>query len=430
MSIDVADNTAPVCQSCLGEPWLKDRVRSRGTVGSCRFCGNRGKCTSVGTLAAWVRDVLDQHFQHCHSWSYYGNDDHYSRYAQKGESLEHVVAELLEADVPLVDAVLEELTLIAPPQPDEAARPNYARVAHYAQRRAGAIMLEGGWDHFRHELKHRARLFNAYAKQFLDRLMADIHGLRPQGKRGNTVIRVVKPDQATLLFRARRASSPGQLEQILSAFGEQLGPPPPENAPAGRMNTAGVSAFYGAFDRKTSVAELRPSLGDTVVSGAFRLHKPVRLLDFALLEQCYKEQPLSYFQPDFKQKSACRHFLRRLHAKIRRPAEAGDEAEFLSTQVLAEYLSGVVKPRVDGVVYASAQRQKGFSVVLFSHALDIQLKTERTSIMGAESVLRICDNTAVVHRISGIDYHADDSQAKEDTLELSLDPNEYPDDDE
>lgn len=430
MSIDVADNTSPVCQSCLGEPWLKDRVRSRGNVDSCRFCGNRGKCATVRTLAGWVRDVLDQHFRLCHAWSYYGDDDHYSYYEQKGECLEQIVGELLEADVPVVDAVLDELTLIAPAEPLESARPTYARVANYAEKHAGAHTLEGGWGHFRHELKHRARLFNSYAKQFLDRLMRDTQSLRPQGKRGNTVIRVVKPDEATLLFRARRAAHPSELEQILSAFREQLGPPPPESAPAGRMNTAGVSAFYGAFDRDTCIAELRPSLGDTIVSGAFRLDKPVRLLDFPLLERCYKEQPLSYFQPDFREKAACRHFLRRLHSKIRQPAQPCDTVEFLSTQVLAEYLSGVVKPRIDGVVYASDQRGDGCNVVLFSHALDIQLKAERTSIMGTDSVLRICDNTAVVHKISGIGYRIDDSQAREGKLELSLDPNEYPDDDD
>ncbi|WP_054774439.1 RES family NAD+ phosphorylase [Methylogaea oryzae] len=330
--------------------------------------------------------------------------------------------------MPVVDAALDELTLIVPT--DGGGGPNYAREARYAETREHARELEGGWEHFRHELKHRPRLFNADAKQFLDRLLRDTQPLRTQGKRGSPVLRTVKPDEATLLFRARRAPRPGNLERILSSPGEQLGPPPPECAPAGRMNSAGVTAFYGAFDRETCIAELRPCLGDTVVSGAFRLRKPLRLLDFPLLEQCYREQPLSYFQPDFKRKSACRHFLRRLHSKMRHPPQPDDEAELLSTQVFAEYLSGVVKPSIDGVVYASAQREGGLNVVLFSHVLDIQLPTERPSVMGTESALRICDDSAMVHRISAIHYRCDHRQAQADGLELSLDPHEFPDDDE
>ena len=56
---------------------------------------------------------------------------------------------------------------------------------------------------------------------------------------------------------------------------------------------------------------------------------------------------------------AHRHLLRRLHAKIRQPILPGDEREYLTTQVLAEYLATVLVPSIDGLLFSSVQREDG-----------------------------------------------------------------------
>src|SRR5689334_15200160 len=40
--------------------------------------------------------------------------------------------------------------------------------------------------------------------------------------------------------------------------GESMGPPPIDRATAGRLNPLGIPFFYGALDRETAMAEVRP----------------------------------------------------------------------------------------------------------------------------------------------------------------------------
>jgi hypothetical protein len=194
------------------------------------------------------------------------------------------------------------------------------------------------------------------------------------------------------------------------------------------MNAEGISVFYGALDRKTCVAELRPSLGSTVVSGAFQLCNSIRVLDFQLLEKCYHEQPLSYFQPDFNEKVTYRHLLRRLHAKIRQPILPGSEHEYLTTQALSEYLVNVIQPPIDGILFSSVQNQSGLNVVLFGHVLDIQSNPDRTSVMGTNSVLRHFDNSTYIHRVKMINYDFDERRANDIKVDAPYNPDEDPDD--
>jgi hypothetical protein len=45
------------------------------------------------------------------------------------------------------------------------------------------------------------------------------------------------------------------------------------------MNSSGIWAFYGAFDIDTCIAELRPAVGETVISAKFNLSRPILVLD-------------------------------------------------------------------------------------------------------------------------------------------------------
>lgn len=55
--------------------------------------------------------------------------------------------------------------------------------------------------------------------------------------------------------------------------------------------------------------------------------------------------------------------------RVSRPVLPGEEREYFATQVIAEYLATQHSPRLDGVVFSSAQYAGGLNLVLFSHAL-------------------------------------------------------------
>ena len=62
-------------------------------------------------------------------------------------------------------------------------------------------------------------------------------------------------------------------------------------------------------------------------------------------------------------------FLQTLSERLTRPVMPDDEAfDYLITQAIADFLATQNEPRMDGIIFASAQSRKGRNVVLFHSA--------------------------------------------------------------
>ncbi|PNG40956.1 hypothetical protein A1354_12350 [Pseudomonas asplenii] len=228
------------------------------------------------------------------------------------------------------------------------------------------IDAETDWINFTDGLKHGARFFNHDAQNFLKWLFKDVD--RYGSLKGSRVIQTLLPSGKPI-YRARLSNSDDDLNPIIKAPREKLAAPPKEKARSGRMNAEGVPAFYGSFERNTCVAELRPPVGGTVVSGKFKVTRSLRVLNFHYLENAYLGPHPSYFDSTFRTNFARREILRALHQKITTPVLPGQESNYLVTQVIAEYLARQHSQRFDGVIFRSAQRKNGNNVVLFAHAI-------------------------------------------------------------
>lgn len=113
-------------------------------------------------------------------------------------------------------------------------------------------------------------------------MFEELHGYADY--RGQHVISTIAPGDANARFvRGRVAQDEADIRRFLLNPAAELGPPPRGTASAGRMNAAGVSVFYGAFDIETCRAEIRPPVGAHAVFASFELIRSVRLLDFDLL---------------------------------------------------------------------------------------------------------------------------------------------------
>ena len=134
--------------------------------------------------------------------------------------------------------------------------------------------FENRWQNFLASIINEHRFFNKTAKQYLDDLF---EVLLVHGEIASTLLSSV--DIETSLYRARIAGDPSVLKEIKNDPASQLGPPPSHLASSQRMTPEGISAFYGAFDRETCISEIRPLVGDSVVSAEFRALKPLHLLD-------------------------------------------------------------------------------------------------------------------------------------------------------
>ena len=86
-----------------------------------------------------------------------------------------------------------------------------------------------------------------------------------------------------------------------------------------------------------------------------------------------KTDPLSIFDPTLKRRLERAAFLRTLGGRMARPVMPDDEAfEYLPTQAVADFLGTMNEPRVDGIIFPSAQIAEGRNLVLFHHAARVE----------------------------------------------------------
>lgn len=227
------------------------------------------------------------------------------------------------------------------------------------------------WSSFRQEIISRRRFFSSHAKITLSELFDGLHLLRDN--RNEPAIRTLEPGSLTL-FRGRKANSPAERRRINKSPARELGPPPEKLRGAGRMNPSGIPVFYGALDIETSLAELRPAVGETVIAAEFDLLQPIVVLDTTKFESPPK--PLNMFAKTFNERLSLWGFMAEFMTEISLPCLPNDEhLDYIPTQVVAEYLvhEHVVKVEgeerhIDGLIFRSAQNPDGKNVVLFGSA--------------------------------------------------------------
>ena len=221
----------------------------------------------------------------------------------------------------------------------------------------------GPWHHIAHELTHGRRFFNDTARSFFEWMIGEALEAEDPERPGTPAL-VTTLDAGTAFYRSRIAS--GELEA--RSFAENamvaLGAAPKERAANNRMSPAGVPLLYVSREANTCIAEVRPSIGDTVVVGRFQSIAPMKFFDFTVLSRRLRYAPLSFFDPGYQKRSEHRMLLEYLHDEIARPVRASD-TDYVVTQALAEYIRYDKEWAFDGIAFRSVQCEGGVNYVLF-----------------------------------------------------------------
>lgn len=398
-----------VCWGCVGDVVLKSRIRSEGKAARCSFCDKRRKCCSLEWVTEEVRSVLRWLIRQGDQWPIYGDDDRVSHVVQAGDPLTYWISSVLRLDDdsrPIVQAISDGLQ---PSHRDiaQGADSDFPPEMDYVPCRYRPVSVERRWKGFKTEIMHGQRFFSFEAKSFLDWLFAGAEEFETisYAPDNDSVIRTLSA--GTAFYRARRCDSWGAVEKVLGSPDNELGAPPRHLAKAGRMNPAGVPFFYGAFDRSTCIAELRPPVGGNVVSGEFVLNRDVRVFDFSSLENAYfANGPVSYFEETYHEQSQREEFLKSLHQIISSPVLPDDEHVYLVTQVIAEYLATQLPEPIHGVVFSSAQRQSD------ENARNIVLFTAAASVVALKS------DTLLVHQVKAVSYEEVTQEVRNGCVEI------------
>lgn len=127
----------------------------------------------------------------------------------------------------------------------------------------------------------------------------------------------------------------------------EMGQPPPELTPDGRVNPMGIPCFYAALEGETAIAELRPWPRARVSVATFATAGPFKVIDLRSSNPRATEVRPVYWAA----------FM------ISRPVHRDDRFGYLGTQYLAERLKAA---GASGLLYASTLQPGGTNVALFS----------------------------------------------------------------
>ena len=350
-----------VCHACISDKFLAKQVEKEGTREECTYCRATNTAFTLADLSNRIHRVLEEHFipvSEC---------DVPEQFRQGWDDAETVIEEVAGIEQGIAADVRENLfKRLAQTENVAGGEENpYNHRMLYVEHEADASDLRSAWWHSKEEIRSRARFFGATTAATLERIFEDLASLRAIW--GKPVVREIKPgDKDSSFWRARTAHSESEIQSILESLSSQLGPPPSDRATAGRMNAEGIPVFYGALEEETCVSEVRAPVGSFVVLVKFDLLSPINVLDLEALSN--PESEFSHFDPDYIEKRSRERFLKELVGEMSRPVMPHEEArEYIATQIVSEYLANRVEPRLHGIIFSSAQTEKGGrNVVLFS----------------------------------------------------------------
>jgi hypothetical protein len=396
-----------ICCGCLGDDYLIEEIEGTGENELCSYCGESGIGEILSRVAVRVDTAYKKYYRDGESIPiFYGDNDRLD-YEQLGDSPEYIINSMIKSsDTNISDDICaylaedEEYGVVK-----DGANAFYNSAYCYKHVDEGGRLHYALWENFCEDIKHGARFFSLEAKSTLSQMFCGVNTY--VSSKGETPIRLLPPCE---IYRSRKANTIDDVETISSSPHTELDAPPKRVAKNGRLNALGIPIFYGAFDKNTCIAELKPAVGETIVCGIFSLSSPLKVFDFTVLNDVYKE--LSMFDSEYGEKLSQLAFLRSFEAIISRaflPSES--DLEYLPLQAMTEYLSRYVDGGVDGIIYPSAQ-SGGFTknIVVFKNDNRVQVEDDCVIYKSdSEPFLTFQEGSVSVHMITAVSYSQEES---------------------
>lgn len=361
-----------ICHCCVGESYLASEIRSSCDEAECDYCGESAPLIGIDMLAERIEEAFLDHYTRTaaqpDSWQERLMADSESRYYWEREGTPvneaiQVAAGIDEEPAADVLEILEAKHALYRDKDNIGEESEFSSDSYYERKYPTTIGLHMGWHEFEQSLKTKARFFSRTAEELLARIFGGADKLKT--REGRPL--VVDAGPGTLLnhlYRSRVFQSEDGLKEALCRPEARIGSPPTKMARAGRMNAQGISVFYGATKADVAIAEVRPPVGSRVVVARFDITRELRLLDLTAANDVHEEG--SIFDPSLKERLHRAEFLRSLGRRMARPVMPDDEGiDYLPTQAVADFLATANDPRLDGIIFPSAQVEDGYNVVLF-----------------------------------------------------------------
>jgi hypothetical protein len=220
------------------------------------------------------------------------------------------------------------------------------------------------WDIYLNKLNHEFRYSNTQFVSLIEEIISPVVRKNKLQKKFTKTIPIGRT-----IYRGRVFTNEKDKTNIINEPFRELGPPPNIMASEQRMTPSGISAFYGALDRQTCLAELRPVAGVKIITGGFSPKFNINLLDLDVLKRASTKE--SFLETDpFADKLAEEidsiFFFSHLYSELVKPSVSGDNTTYRLTQLFFEVVRIKFLNHIHGVTFSSVQRGgKGKNIVLF-----------------------------------------------------------------
>lgn len=365
-----------LCPFCFGEPGLRRRLKELRPKFprdlKCDFHATRSGIP-VDAISPIIDAVIAPNYMIGEYQPSYDHEDDRAHWQQQGSSLRDIISDITQAeDDRISDALVSQLIDDDPYDPRDGGEPFYADDQSYVRFEHTYNPRSEAWEQFKLEITYNRRFFSDLARDRLRQLFENVH--LQKDDLGQPVVYQIGSDDTLRIYRARQINAASEREKAIADPANLLGTPPRRFRAAGRMNAAGVPALYGAFDFDTCVAEIRPSVGSHVVGAAFRVVRPLVVLDTTRFARPARSH--SIFSPNYTERLQQWSFMQRFMFEISQPVLPDDTTlDYIPTQAVAEFINneldtyiGKAKLNVDAIVFSSAQRPNGRNIAIFGDA--------------------------------------------------------------
>ena len=184
------NDTVRVCHDCIGDSFLANEVKEKGSRGLCGYCGKRRKSLTLEKLAERVHEVLQEHFRLTLNET------------RSGYPVVDLIANIAGLDEEIADDVR---ALLSEPHEYEAmtdgAENPYDSDAHYEELSPDEWGFHDTWGAFRSEIRSRARFFSTSAETALRDIFGDLSTLKTFDDDQPVIRKITPEDEDRFLWR-------------------------------------------------------------------------------------------------------------------------------------------------------------------------------------------------------------------------------------
>ncbi|MGZ4968699.1 MAG: HEPN-associated N-terminal domain-containing protein [Methylobacter sp.] len=357
-----------VCPDCVVDEYLKGVIRDYACRRECDYCGRRTRKHSASPVAEIMETisttVLTWFNKPEDAGEFWDSED--DSYFSGDEAID--TREMLKSLLDCNEQLFEDIA-------DAFINDEWVETAngHWLGSHPHELMTYA-WEQFADIVKHESRYFfqqtpSSFANQEDENKSAQQENYNPAnflltlGKLVNKLRLFDTLPTGKTLFRAR----PKEEGKPFPLNAKELGAPPSKYSRTGRMNPAGISYLYLAFEQETALAEVRQGNQSLQIAiGQFETQRELQILDLTVLP----EKP-SIFDAQHYEELVGLFFIDEFINEITKSVirDGREHIEYVPSQVVSEYFALVFHledgKRLDGIKYPSSVRSGSHNLVLF-----------------------------------------------------------------